>query len=175
MTPSEAHELFLHNQWANRRSLGACEALTPEQFTRDLGSSFPSVRDTLGHIAGAEWIWLERFHGRSHMALPPGSDLPDLAAMRARLEDLDSSLVKFVSGLDAAALERVIEYKHFAGEQFAYPLTPLLQHLADHSTYHRGQVATLLRQLGAKPAATGFIAFHHERAVSLKTQGRAGR
>ena len=166
MTPSEAQELFLHNQWANRRTLGACEALTPEQFTRNLGSSFSSVGDTLAHIVGAEWIWLERFQGRSHTALPPGWDLPDLAAMRARIEELDSSLVKFVSGLDAAALERLIEYKNFAGQQFADPLTLLLQHLADHSTYHRGQMATLLRQLGAKPASTGFIVFRRERAAS---------
>src|SRR5271169_4773185 len=128
MTPAEIHELFLYNQWANRRSLSACEPLTPEQFTRDLGSSFPSVRDTLAHIAGAEWIWLERFHGRSHTALPPGSELPDLAAVRARFEELDSALLQFVSSLDAAGLERVIEYKSFAGQEFSSPLQPLLQH-----------------------------------------------
>jgi uncharacterized damage-inducible protein DinB len=166
MTPAEIHELFLYNQWANRRSLGACEALTPEQFTRDLGSSFPSVRDTLAHIAGGEWIWLERFYGRSHMALPPGSDLPDFAAVRARLEELDSALLQFTSGLDAAGLERVIEFKTFAGKTFSTPLQPLLQHLANHGTYHRGQVTTLLRQLGAKGVSTDLAAFQRERSAA---------
>ena len=64
MTPEIARQLFAYDAWANRRSLGACAALTPEQFTQDLGSSFPSVRDTLAHIVGAQLVWLERFHGR---------------------------------------------------------------------------------------------------------------
>ncbi len=166
MTPSEIHELFLYNQWANRRSQGACEALSPEQFTRNLGSSFPSVRDTLAHIVRGEWIWLGRLRGQSDPPLPPGSEFPDLAAVRARLEELDSALLQFVSELNAAGLERIVEYKSLAGEKFADPLTPLLQHLVDHGTYHRGQVATLLRQLGVKPASTGFVVFLRERAAN---------
>jgi len=65
MTAEDIRNLFDYNAWANHRSLEAAAALTPEQFTRDLGSSFKSVRDTLAHIAAAEWIWFERFHGLS--------------------------------------------------------------------------------------------------------------
>ncbi len=61
--------MFQYNHWADRRMLDACAALTNEQFTRDLGSSFSSVRDTLAHLYGAEWIWNERFKGRSPSAL----------------------------------------------------------------------------------------------------------
>ena len=64
MTPELTRTLFAYDAWANRRSLEACATLTPEQFTRDLGSSFPSVRDTLAHLVGAQFVWLERFHGR---------------------------------------------------------------------------------------------------------------
>ena len=56
MSPEIARQLFAYDAWANRRSLGACAALTPEQFTRDLGSSFHSVRDTLAHIVGAQFV-----------------------------------------------------------------------------------------------------------------------
>ena len=72
MNAEDIRNLFEYNAWANHRSLEAAAALTPEQFTRDLGSSFKSVRDTLAHIAAAEWIWLERFHGRSPSGFPPG-------------------------------------------------------------------------------------------------------
>src|ERR1700745_2817451 len=65
ITPEHARTLFAYAAWANRRMLEACVPLPPEQFTRDLGSSFRSVRDTLAHIMAAQWIWLERFHGRS--------------------------------------------------------------------------------------------------------------
>src|SRR5216684_1869079 len=60
MSPEEMCILFDYNAWANRRSLTVAAALTPEQFTKPMGSSFSSVRDTLGHIFGGEWIWLER-------------------------------------------------------------------------------------------------------------------
>ena len=165
MTLQEVQLLFLYNQWANRRTLDACAALAPEQFARDLGSSFPSVRDTLAHIFGGEWIWYERFFGRSHPGLPPGSEFADLLSVRARLEEVDRHLVEYVSGLKAADLERVVEYKNTAGKAFANPLWQLLQHLANHGTYHRGQVVTLLRQLGAKAVATDLIAYYRERAA----------
>ncbi|MGC2725748.1 MAG: DinB family protein, partial [Candidatus Acidiferrales bacterium] len=57
--------LYDYNAWADHRTLDACAALSSEQFTRDLASSFRSVRDTLLHIMQVEWLWLERWHGRS--------------------------------------------------------------------------------------------------------------
>jgi len=57
--------LYEYNSWANSRSLDACSTLSDEQFTRDIGSSFRSVRDTLSHVCEVEWLWLERWHGRS--------------------------------------------------------------------------------------------------------------
>jgi uncharacterized damage-inducible protein DinB len=166
MTSQEVHLLFLYNQWANRRTLDACASLAPEQFTRELDSSFPSLRDTLAHIVGAQWIWYERFFGRSHPGLPTGSEFPDLVSLRARFDEVDRGLVNYVSTLTPAELERVVEYKNTAGVAFTNPLWQLLQHLANHGTYHRGQAATMLRQLGAKPAATDLIAFYRERAAA---------
>ena len=70
--------LYEYNSWANRRTLDACSALNTEQFTRDLGSSFPSVRDTLSHICEVESLWLERWQGHSGTFLRPGIRLPHL-------------------------------------------------------------------------------------------------
>jgi uncharacterized damage-inducible protein DinB len=64
MDLNDVRRLYDYNTWANHRTLESCAALTDEQFTRNLGSSFPSVRDTLVHLFQVEWIWLERWHGR---------------------------------------------------------------------------------------------------------------
>src|SRR5450631_4868882 len=112
MTPEQMRSLFQYNHWANRRVLDACSALSPEQFTRGLGSSFASVRDTLGHIYGAEWIWYERLFGRSHSSLPVPADIPDVAAMRNKLEEKDAQLIEFISKLTPVDLDRVFQYKN---------------------------------------------------------------
>src|SRR5215475_13864133 len=70
MTPEEMRTLYDYNAWANDRQMRAASKLTADQFIKPLGSSFGSVRDTLAHIYGAEWLWLERFQGRSPSSLP---------------------------------------------------------------------------------------------------------
>ncbi len=160
MTPKEMGALYDYNDWANRRVLDSCAQLTSEQFTRDLGSSFRSVRDTVVHILGAEWIWLERWQGRSPTGLPPGTEFADLAAVRARWEVLGQELLEFVREVTASELERVVEYRNLRGHPFAYPLRAMLQHLVNHGTYHRGQVTTMLRQLGAEPRPTDLLRYY---------------
>jgi uncharacterized damage-inducible protein DinB len=157
--------LYDFNSWANRRTIEACAPLAPEQFTRDLASSFRSVRDTLAHIYGAQWIWLERWHGRTPATLPSAADFPDLETVRRRFVEIDRNLVDFAASLNADDLLRVVQYKTVAGTSHAQPLWQMLQHLANHSTYHRGQVTTLLRQLDAKATSTDLIAFYRERAT----------
>jgi uncharacterized damage-inducible protein DinB len=159
--------LYVYNSWANHRTLDSCAALSPEQFTRDLGSSFRSVRDTLAHIYGAEWIWLERWHGRIPSALPSAADFPDLDSVRSRWAQHEAKLDPFIASLAPSGLERVVKYRNTEGTPFEGPLWPMLQHVVNHSTYHRGQIATLLRQLGAKPVSTDLIVFHRERATSV--------
>ena len=165
ITPEDTRTLFAYDAWANRRMLEACAALPAEQFTRDLGSSFRSVRDTLAHILGAQWIWLERFRGRSPSTLPGGEPYGDLAALRARWTQFEGELLGYVGGLSAADLERSFDYRDLKGNSHRNVLWQTLQHLANHGTYHRGQVTTMLRQLGAKPVATDMIAFYRERAA----------
>jgi uncharacterized damage-inducible protein DinB len=159
MTPKEMGALYDFNDWANRQVLDSCAALTPEQFTQDLRSSFPSVRDTLAHILGAEWVWLERFNGRSPAGLPPGTEYPDLASLRARWDVFGPELLDFVSEVTASELEQAVEYRNLKGKTFSYPLATMLQHLVNHGSYHRGQVATMLRQLGATPVSTDLLRY----------------
>jgi uncharacterized damage-inducible protein DinB len=166
MTPEEMGLLYDYNTWANHRSLEAASALTPEQFTKPLGSSFSSVRDTLAHICGGEWVWLERFLGRSPSSMPDNSVFPDVASLRTHWQPIETKLVAFVRGLRPADLDRVLEYKTMKFGVYTNPLWQSLQHLVNHGTYHRGQVTTMLRQHGAQPIPTDLMHFYRERAVA---------
>ena len=166
MTPEEMRLLYEYNSWANHRLLDACAALTPEQFTRDLHSSFPSVRDTLAHILVAEWIWYERFHGRFPAALSPATQFPALADLRARWSAVEANLLLFVNGLTSADLARVHDFPNLKGDRQPLPLWQALQHLVNHGSYHRGQVTAFLWQLDAKGVALDLIRFYRERAAA---------
>jgi uncharacterized damage-inducible protein DinB len=157
--------LFDYNSWANHRALDACSKLSAEQFTRDLGSSFRSVRDTLAHIYGAEWLWLERWHGRIPSALPSPADSPDFASLRARWAEHERNLNAYIGSLTPSELQRIIKYENTKGIPFEGPIGPMLQHVINHSTYHRGQITTMLRQLGASAVSTDLIGFYRERAA----------
>jgi uncharacterized damage-inducible protein DinB len=166
MTPEEMSLLYDFNAWANHRTIDAAAALTPEQFTKPMGSSFSSVRDTLAHICGGEWVWLERFEGRSPSAMPDNSRFADLESLREHWAPQGSQLLKFVHGLTQEDLNRVLEYKTMKFGVYKNPLWQSLQHVANHGTYHRGQVATMLRQHGAQPIPTDLMHFYRERSVA---------
>jgi len=165
MNAEDFRRLYDYNSWANHRTLEACAALNDEQFTRDLHSSFRSVRDTLVHIMLVEWLWRERWLGRSPDKYPPAGDFPNLESVRRRWSEVERNLLDYVAALKPEDIDRVIAHKTTAGVPQSAPLSQMLQHLVNHGTYHRGQVATMLRQLDAKPIGTDLILFYRERAA----------
>jgi uncharacterized damage-inducible protein DinB len=167
MTPQEMRALYDYNAWANHRSLDAASSITGEQFVQPMGSSFGSVRDTLAHIFGAEWVWLERFQGRSPSSLPDTNQFKDVASLKERWNEHEAHLLGFVRGLTQTDLDRVFEYKTLKFGVYSNPLCESMQHLVNHGTYHRGQITTLLRQLGAQPIATDLMHFYRERATAV--------
>src|SRR5579859_7295340 len=159
--------LYHYNAWANHRSMDAAANLTNEQFTKPMGSSFSSVRDTLAHICGAEWSWLERVQGRSPPSWPDGADCADVQSLRAKWAEQEARLLAFVGKLKQEDLNRVMEYKTLKFGVYRNPLWQSMQHVVNHGTYHRGQVTTLLRQLGAQPILTDLMHFYRERAKAV--------
>ena len=85
---------------------------------------------------------------------------PDLAALRGGWNELETKVRDYVAGLGEQGTSRVIEYKLFSGAAGASPLWQMLQHVVNHASYHRGQVTTMLRQLGREPAGTDLILFY---------------
>ena len=162
MNSKDFQTLYAYNRWANARVCDVVAKLTAEQYTRDLANSFRSVRDTLTHILAAEWIWLRRWLGESPKALLDPAAFPDLAALRAKWAEVEREQTAFVNSLTDERLKATISYVNTKGQTWTYPLWQMLQHLVNHSTYHRGQVTTMLRQLGAEPAPTDFLLFFDE-------------
>lgn len=166
MSPDDIRFLYDYNAWANRRSLDAAAALTAEQFTKPLGSSFSSVRDTLAHIWGAEWIWMERLKGRSPASLPDVAQFHNISALQTRWQEDEARLNQFVARVTQDDLDGLHEYRTVKFGQYSNPLWLSMQHLVNHGTYHRGQITTILRQLGAKPLSTDFIHFYREQGAA---------
>jgi uncharacterized damage-inducible protein DinB len=122
------------------------------------------VRETLAHVLAAEWVWLTRWRGSSPPGLPESWDLSSLEVVRAQWAEVEADQRAFVEGLDEAALDRVVAYRDTRGTPYENPLGQLLRHVVNHSTYHRGQVITMLRQLGAEAVATDYVVYLRERA-----------
>ena len=159
MNKEDIQQLYRYNKWANATVMKSVAPLSTEELTRHLGGSFPCVRDTLVHIMAAEWIWLRRWKGVSPRSLFEASEFPDLAAVRARWGEIETEQMDFVKETTDESLARIISYVNTRNQTWEYPLGRLMQHLVNHSSYHRGQVANFLRQLGAQPAATDFLIY----------------
>jgi uncharacterized damage-inducible protein DinB len=150
-------ELFDFNYWARDRHLQVCEALTEEQIWRPLVSSFPSLGFAIAHMVIVEWLWLERWQGRPPHALQSPEAFSSLAALSARWRLVESEMKAYLAQLDERALEQPFSYVNLEGQTWTYPLWHTMLHLINHQTYHRGQVAGLLRQLGVQPPGVDFL------------------
>jgi uncharacterized damage-inducible protein DinB len=154
-----------YHYWARDVLLDAVAPLSPEQFTRQVESSFKSVRDTLAHIYAADWLWYTRWQGQLPTSLLSYDAFPDVASLRKASSELEGHVRPFVNELGEAGVSRVFEYKAMNGQPAASPFWQMLVHVVNHGSYHRGQVTTLLRQLGVPPPkSTDMITFYRLRS-----------
>ena len=170
MHVQDIHTLYQYNYWAHHRILEVVETLTPEQFAKNLGSSHGGIQSTLVHVMGAEEIWLMRWKGISPTEFAKPEDYATTHMLKQRWSDIEHEMMDFVHSLTADAdIQRVLAYKDMKGNPYSQPLYQLMQHLVNHSTYHRGQVVAMLRQSGVKPVGTDMVAFYRERYVVLSS------
>jgi uncharacterized damage-inducible protein DinB len=164
MNLTDLQTLLDYHYWARDRVLDAIEPLTPEQYVKDLGSSFPSVRDTAAHLHAAEWAWHSRWMGHSPTALLPADRFADVGALRSAWSELESRVREFVGRDGDAGVDRVYEFTLLSGAAASATLGQMVQHVVNHASYHRGQLTTMLRQLGAAPGKPmDLIAFYRVR------------
>jgi uncharacterized damage-inducible protein DinB len=162
MNTDEAQQLFGYGSWATALMFSAAETLTHEQLEAPVASSFPSIRATLAHLVVTEWTWLRRWLGDSPKSAPAWADQPTLTELKVQLAAIEAERASFLAQLTDADLEGVVTYRAPDGLAFSHPLGQLMRHVVNHSTYHRGQLATLLRQLGHTPPNTDFTRYLRE-------------
>ncbi|MGI8618095.1 MAG: DinB family protein [Gemmatimonadaceae bacterium] len=162
MRVADIRTLYSYNEWANARIFAAAAELDQQTFAEPRGSSFSSIRDTIAHIAASEWVWLRRWRGESPQSVPEWEALREAAALARKLAEIEADRAAFLLGLTDEGLARPLAYRNLKREEFRQPLVDQLLHVVNHSTYHRGQVATLSRQAGFPAPATDLIVFKRE-------------
>lgn len=159
----DLNRLFEYTSWANHRALRAAALLSTDDFKRDLGSSHGGVRGTLVHTMSAEWIWLERFKGVSPPRMFDEGEFANLIALRERWVTIEQHRGAWLGTLTPEGVSQVVRYQSTRGEVFKAPLWQLAQHVVNHSSYHRGQVTTMLRLLGSRPVNSDMLTWDRDR------------
>jgi uncharacterized damage-inducible protein DinB len=172
MNLQDIRHLFDYTEWANDLAMEAADELADEQLRRDFGISHQSIFGTLAHMAGAEWIWLERWQGRSPAKAEAWSmwtceSCRDLATLNDRWTEVIEQRARFIAGLDEGRLAADVPFKLLSGDPSSMRLVDQMQHVANHATMHRGQVVGMIRQLGVEPPSTDLL-FYLRRDISPK-------
>ena len=162
MDADDARALIAYNRWANDRILDDVRSLAPAELARDLTTSFQSLLGTLAHIYWAEWTWLRRWRRESPKRPPSADEYRTLADVESPWRDVQEEQTRFAMELTDERLRERIAYENYRDKRWEYSLARMIQHLVNHSSYHRGQIVTLLRQLGGSPRSTDLLAWVDE-------------
>ena len=153
---TQTRQLLLYTLWADRLILETARGIPHEALTRDAGVSFGSLLGTLAHILRSQRRWLARFTGQMQ---PESAELPDLETLTAGWSETAAQLEFFLASLTEDQLAADLTWEDTDLGPVTHPLWQPVSHMVNHSTYHRGQVTSLLRQLGHQPPTTDLIYF----------------
>jgi len=156
----QLQQLAAYHIWANNRLFGRISQLTEEQVHREVASSFPSLYQTILHMWDAESIWWQRFRLAEHITRPSEHFKGNIEALISSVNAQSQQWKAWIDEARLIQLEHVFAYQNMKKEQFKQPLYQVLLHIFNHGTYHRGQLVTLLHQVGAdKIPSTDFVEF----------------
>ena len=158
MTSTELiRSLYAYHRWANRRLFDVAAALGDAPLTRDMGTqwSVPSVKGMFAHLCSADALWLARWRGASPARTITGADFATFAELRPVWDAVETDQQGYVEALTEADLGRIVSYKTPEGVPPSLPLGPSLQHVANHATHHRSEVATMITLISGSPPDTG--------------------
>ncbi len=154
----------LYHLWANQQIMEAILLLPEEKHSYEIESSFKSLYKTVLHLWDAESIWWQRMKLQERISLPSERFTGNMKELTQNLLLQDKQWIEWVSRAQEHMLQHVFQYQNSRKEQFKQPIYQMILHLFNHGTYHRGQLVTLLRQLGlSKIPNTDFISWSRKK------------
>ena len=166
MNTSEVVELYEYNRWAHERILGAAEKVAPDRYSETLPGSFPSLRATLEHMLAAEVIWLSRWEGHSLGEPPDYGGCSDVDSLRTIWDSFWHRQFSFLRDMNEEDLGKLIAIRTRSGIETVQALSDTLIHVVNHSSYHRGQAVSQIRQLGVIPETTDYFIYCFGRSAT---------
>jgi uncharacterized damage-inducible protein DinB len=163
MTPIYASPGVSTNSGQFQKLLQVVAQLTPEEFTRSVGGSYESVRNTLVHALSAEWGWLSRCGGPERGPALRPEDYPTVEPLVETWARVEGEMRAFLAKLTTDDLGRTVEFTNPRGEKRLLRVGETLQHASNHGVHHRGQVALLLRILGRTPGNVDMLLYDLEK------------
>lgn len=151
--------LFAYHHWAEDLLLDAFAPVTAAQLDAPWGGSFGTGRALLRHVVGADRVWTMRWHGTSLPSIPEYPTTWAGVDFRREWERVKAGQLAFLAALGDEPLDRPFSYVNLKGQPWSYPLGETLLHAVNHGTYHRGQLAHLLRDLGVGAPTTDYLVF----------------
>lgn len=161
-------ELYEHNEWANGRILDTAAKASEADLRSRPPSSYTSIMADLAHIAHAQATWLSRWKmGITDPSARALEELDTLADLRTALAKSHAELRDYLSGLTDAALDGGLSYTDLRRGQQEWPLWRMLIHVANHNSFHRGEIALCLTALGESPGELDILHFLRQRRQAL--------
>jgi len=148
MTQKYFLQLAEYNVWANDTVHSWFEGISEEQWNKPLVSSFESIADTALHVAGAETAWLDRLNNVESPVWLPSVFKGNKNEAIGKWKMASAGLKFFVENFDETKMEKRLHFKRVNGTAYEMPYYQVFSHVFNHSSYHRGQLVTLLRQVG---------------------------
>ncbi len=161
-------ELAEYHLWANTTVCNWLDQITDHQWKQEVVSSFNSIQQTVLHVMSADKAWLERFRKNPNVPWLQNEFKGTKEEHLALLKKISEELKEFIDAFDENDLEKNLDFKRLNGDAYSMPYYQLFAHIANHGTYHRGQLVTMLRQVGfTNVSATDLLAIYRNRYVVL--------
>src|SRR5262245_22084002 len=166
--------LFAFNRWANAKMFDACRKLTAEQYTAEPVPGWPSVRTTVHHLVVVIDGWLRALAGEPNDTFPSEADLPTVDDAERFVDQAYARFGALLPTLtpEALAAPRTLSRR---GRSVVLPPWVVLRHIVNHTTYHRGQVASKLKRFGVQQAETDLVYWAFEQSQSNPVWNGSGR
>jgi uncharacterized damage-inducible protein DinB len=149
--------LFAFNRWANDKMLDACRQLTPEQYAAEPAPGWSPVRASVYHIVLVTDRWVRGVAGDADPAYAAEADVRTPDDAQRVLERAYRNLDALLPALTPEALATLRTFRRRTGEALTMPPWVILRHVVNHTTYHRGQVASKLKRFGVQQAETDLV------------------